>query len=282
MDDTVLFENSISLIWFSVRNADVTHNTQSIVHFHFVGGCCCIHRTITTITSMFPRSMTMSAFGGQLRQLRRVKPVPSIQQSRLSSVSGARSQSARCFSSTQPWQATTIAPQTAEAQHSTLPPLVTKHKASRTPRPTTPEATATKEDAPSAVPKKKKRKRVLKNPIVVTDRALRRIEELLAQADGAIGLRLGVRRRGCNGLSYTLNYAYPESHAKFELKAMKGATVMTVGEADQAISVYIEPMALFNVVGTTMDFVETELSSEFTFENPNSKGECGCGESFNV
>jgi iron-sulfur cluster assembly 1 len=55
-----------------------------------------------------------------------------------------------------------------------------------------------------------------------------------------------------------------------------------VGEADQAISVYIEPMALFNVVGTTMDFVETELSSEFTFENPNSKGECGCGESFNV
>lgn len=48
------------------------------------------------------------------------------------------------------------------------------------------------------------------------------------------------------------------------------------------VVVYIEPMALFNVVGTVMDWEETDLSSEFTFENPNSKGECGCGESFNV
>jgi iron-sulfur cluster assembly 1 len=48
------------------------------------------------------------------------------------------------------------------------------------------------------------------------------------------------------------------------------------------ITVYIEPMALFNVVGTTMDFESNELTTEFTFNNPNSKGECGCGESFNV
>lgn len=48
------------------------------------------------------------------------------------------------------------------------------------------------------------------------------------------------------------------------------------------VTVFIEPMALFNIVGTVMDYEETELSSEFTFNNPNSKGECGCGESFNV
>ena len=48
------------------------------------------------------------------------------------------------------------------------------------------------------------------------------------------------------------------------------------------VRVFIEPFALFNVVGTTMDYVDTELSSEFTFTNPNSKGECGCGESFTV
>eukprot|EP00546_Thalassionema_frauenfeldii_P010510 CAMPEP_0178917108 /NCGR_PEP_ID=MMETSP0786-20121207/13056_1 /TAXON_ID=186022 /ORGANISM="Thalassionema frauenfeldii, Strain CCMP 1798" /LENGTH=69 /DNA_ID=CAMNT_0020590607 /DNA_START=324 /DNA_END=533 /DNA_ORIENTATION=- len=52
--------------------------------------------------------------------------------------------------------------------------------------------------------------------------------------------------------------------------------------APNDIEVFIEPMALMNVVGTTMDWVETELSAEFTFSNPNSKGECGCGESFNV
>jgi iron-sulfur cluster assembly accessory protein len=48
------------------------------------------------------------------------------------------------------------------------------------------------------------------------------------------------------------------------------------------VKVFIEPMALFNVVGTVMDWEETELASEFTFNNPNSKGECGCGESFTV
>ena len=115
-----------------------------------------------------------------------------------------------------------------------------------------------------------------KNPIVLTDAAAARIQELLqgpsAQAAGAVGLRLGVKRRGCNGLSYTLNYATPETVAT-------GKDIMM---ESHNIKVYIEPMALFNVVGTVMDWTETELASEFTFQNPNSKGECGCGESFNV
>jgi iron-sulfur cluster assembly protein len=48
------------------------------------------------------------------------------------------------------------------------------------------------------------------------------------------------------------------------------------------VKVYVDPKALFNIVGTTMDWEETELTAEFTFKNPNAKGECGCGESFNV
>lgn len=48
------------------------------------------------------------------------------------------------------------------------------------------------------------------------------------------------------------------------------------------MTVFVDPMALMNVVGTVMDFEETELSREFTFQNPNVKGKCGCGESFNV
>lgn len=45
---------------------------------------------------------------------------------------------------------------------------------------------------------------------------------------------------------------------------------------------FVDPKAVFYVVGTTMDYVDTDVASEFVFKNPNSKGACGCGESFNV
>jgi len=119
------------------------------------------------------------------------------------------------------------------------------------------------------VPSKRTRKAV--NPLIVTKNAASRIKELLSgdTAEGALGIRLGVKRRGCNGLSYTLNYAFetPKKDEKMEA---------------HGVQIFIEPMALFNVVGTVMDYEESDLASEFTFNNPNSKGECGCGESFNV
>ena len=70
-------------------------------------------------------------------------------------------------------------------------------------------------------------------------------------------------------MAYTLNYA--ESPQKFdEHVPIEGA------------SVYIDPRALMHIIGTKMDFVDNDLVSEFVFHNPNAKGVCGCGESFNV
>jgi iron-sulfur cluster assembly accessory protein len=122
----------------------------------------------------------------------------------------------------------------------------------------------------TAPPRTERRRRTL-DPIIVTESAARRLQELLeGNPSNPIGIRLGTKKRGCNGLSYTLNYVTEISQKDEPMTTSNG------------VRVFIEPMALMNVVGTTMDWVETELSAEFTFTNPNSKGECGCGESFNV
>jgi iron-sulfur cluster assembly protein len=105
-------------------------------------------------------------------------------------------------------------------------------------------------------------------PITITDNAIVRIKELMDGKDH-IGIRLGVRSRGCNGLSYTINYA--DKMEKMEEQVIK-----------DGIHVIVDPKALFYIVGTVMDYEETPVASEFTFSNPNSKGECGCGESFTV
>jgi iron-sulfur cluster assembly accessory protein len=109
-------------------------------------------------------------------------------------------------------------------------------------------------------------------PIQITEKAASRIKDLLSSKPDADGVRISVRRRGCNGYSYTMNYSTEE-----EAKKNKDETVSTHG-----IRVFVDPKAVFFIVGTEMDFIDTELASEFTFTNPNSKGQCGCGESFNV
>ncbi|XP_069145382.1 iron-sulfur assembly protein IscA-like 1, mitochondrial isoform X2 [Solanum lycopersicum] len=49
---------------------------------------------------------------------------------------------------------------------------------------------------------------------------------------------------------------------------------------EKGVKILIDPKALMHVIGTKMDFVDDKLRSEFIFINPNSKGQCGCGESF--
>jgi iron-sulfur cluster assembly protein len=102
--------------------------------------------------------------------------------------------------------------------------------------------------------------------------AANRIKELLKEKPESLGIIIGVKKRGCNGLSYTMNYASKEDE-----KNNKYEVVDSYG-----VKVFVDPKAVFSIVGTTMNYEESPLSSEFTFLNPNSKGKCGCGESFNV
>ena len=108
-------------------------------------------------------------------------------------------------------------------------------------------------------------------PVSVTTAAMERVRALLAKrGKPSYGVRVGVRTRGCSGLSYTLEYADAAEPGDEELSP-----------ADD-IRILIAPKAAMFLFGTEMDFVEEQFKSGFTFRNPNEKGRCGCGESFHV
>ena len=116
------------------------------------------------------------------------------------------------------------------------------------------------------------RRRATPAVLTMTKEAANRIRELTTGKDDVLGIRITVRKRGCNGYSYNMNYATTaeQSRRNDEVVEMDG------------VKVFVDPAAVFFIVGTEMNYEETELAAEFTFTNPNSKGECGCGESFNI
>jgi iron-sulfur cluster assembly protein len=110
----------------------------------------------------------------------------------------------------------------------------------------------------------------MKAPISLTDAAAERVKLLLEKrGKPSAGIRIGVRTKGCSGMSYTLEYADEKSQYD-EVVEQKGVTVL------------IDPKASMFVFGTEMDWVEDKMQSGFVFRNPNEKGRCGCGESFHV
>lgn len=109
-----------------------------------------------------------------------------------------------------------------------------------------------------------------KEIFTVTDAAQKQVRHLLdSRGQPSVGIRVGVRQRGCSGNSYTLSFADQENPMD---------EIVTAGD----LKIFIDPKAILFVIGTVMDFRETDLESGFVFENPNEKGRCGCGESFHV
>lgn len=117
-------------------------------------------------------------------------------------------------------------------------------------------------------PKKRRQLRPRKALITLSKSAVQHLQQLLALPEPKF-IRIGVRNRGCSGLTYHLEYV--TEAGKFDERI------------DQdGVTVLIDSKALFSIVGSEMDWLDDKLSSRFVFKNPNSKGTCGCGESFMV
>ena len=130
--------------------------------------------------------------------------------------------------------------------------------------PTTTEAP--KPAAPAPPRPRRPRPQVMR----VTPAAAERVKALIEKRGKATaGIRIGVRSKGCSGMSYTLEYA--------DQQEPMDEVVDTEG-----VKLLIDPKASLFLIGTVMDYEEDKLKSGFVFRNPNEKGRCGCGESFHV
>ena len=104
-----------------------------------------------------------------------------------------------------------------------------------------------------------------KQAVTMTPKAAAQIARLMAK-DGHAGLRIGVKKGGCAGMEYTMEYVdAPDTND--EVVEQDGARIL------------IAPMAQMFLFGTEIDYEVTLLESGFKFNNPNVSEACGCGES---
>ena len=121
--------------------------------------------------------------------------------------------------------------------------------------------------APSAAPRAR---RPRPQVMTVTPVAAERVKALIdGRGKPTVGIRIGVRSKGCSGLSYTLEFADKQEPLDEVIET-------------QGIKLLIDAKASLFLIGTEMDYEEEKLKSGFVFKNPNEKGRCGCGESFHV
>jgi iron-sulfur cluster assembly protein len=105
--------------------------------------------------------------------------------------------------------------------------------------------------------------------VTLSESAAERVRSFLSSRGRGLGLRLGIKKTGCSGYAYVVNYA----------EAIEAGDVVF---EDRGVKIVVDGDSLPFVDGTEIDFVRQGLNEAFRFRNPKAKGECGCGESFNV
>ncbi len=108
--------------------------------------------------------------------------------------------------------------------------------------------------------------------ISITEIAMQKMIARMEQKPQARGVRISVLTKGCSGLSYKMEYA---------------ESMINITEKDEVIkldkiSIYIDPKSSLFLFNLQIDYENDGIQSGFKFNNPTSKGSCGCGESFFV
>ena len=105
--------------------------------------------------------------------------------------------------------------------------------------------------------------------ITLTSSAKSQLRQSVADREKGIGVRVGVKRTGCAGLAYLMEYvdALADEDEVYQFDDVK---------------LVIDKKSLIYLKGTELDYVKNGLNEGFEFKNPNVKNECGCGESFHV
>ena len=105
--------------------------------------------------------------------------------------------------------------------------------------------------------------------ITLTETAAERVQDFLDNRGKGLGLRVGIKTSGCSGMAYVLEFIdeTEEGDKVFE---------------SQGVKIIVDAKSLLYIDGTELDYGKEGLNEGFQFNNPNVKGECGCGESFTV
>ena len=105
--------------------------------------------------------------------------------------------------------------------------------------------------------------------ITLTEPAAQRVKTYLQDRGKGEGLRLGIRKSGCSGFAYVIDFA-DEITAEDQVFENRG------------VKIIVNETSLPYLDGTELAFIKEGFNEVFKFNNPNVKDECGCGESFNV
>jgi iron-sulfur cluster assembly accessory protein len=124
---------------------------------------------------------------------------------------------------------------------------------------------------PTYVPDKPEHKQDMTETasLTVTDRAFRRIAEVLASEPQGAALRVAVNGGGCSGFQYV-----------FDIEKTRNAD--DVALSDGTATVLVDEASLQFLGGSTIDFVDDLIGQSFKITNPNATSSCGCGTSFAV